>query len=86
MAEKEKKRTEGLPQPPPEIVVAETKAQVRLEKGHVYSYRTGSFPVDLLYAVSGRMLLTREASILPCLRQGKGAIALFLLAGYMVGI
>ena len=50
MADKEIKKTEGLPQPPPEIVVAETKDPVRLEKGDVHPYRIGSFPVHLLYA------------------------------------
>ena len=55
------------------------KDPIRLEKGDVHSYRIRSFPRDLLYAVMAGCI-DPGANILH-FSKGKGAIALFLLAG-----
>ena len=51
MADKDiKKRTEGLPQPPPEIVVAEAKTPFDWKRVLFILVGLGSFLMDLLYA------------------------------------
>ena len=84
MAEKEKKSTEGLPQPPPEIVVAETKAKIRLEKGVVYPIGIRSVLMDFLYAgMAGCYRSRRKAFCLITTR--KGSHSPFLTGRRMVG-
>lgn len=80
MADKEKKRTEGLPEPPPEIVVAPSKIKFDWKRvlfiliglglfGWIYFMPAWPDAVD---PGGKHFLLSKE---------GKGAIALFLLAG-----
>jgi sodium-dependent dicarboxylate transporter 2/3/5 len=80
MADKDIKRTEGLPQPPPEIVVAESKPAfdwkrvmfIFLGLGFfLFIYFMPSWP-DAVDPVGKHFALSQK---------GKGAIALFLLAG-----
>lgn len=80
MAEKEKKRTEGLPEPPPEIVIAEAKPKINYKRTFfillgltfffVFNYM-GPLP-DAVDPLGEHFVLSRE---------GKASIALFLLAG-----
>ena len=80
MAEKEKKSTEGLPQPPPEIVVAETKPKFDWKRVLFILIGIRSVLMDFLYAgMAGCYRSRRKAFCLITTR--KGAIALFLLAG-----
>jgi len=79
MAEKELKKTEGLPQPPPEIVVAETKPKFDWKRVMFILIGLGLFlwinfmPAwpDAIDPVGKHFVLSP---------QGKGAIALFILA------
>ena len=79
MAEKEIKKTEGLPQPPPEIVVAETKSKFDWKRVMFILIGLGLFlwinfmPAwpDAIDPVGKHFVLSP---------QGKGAIALFILA------
>jgi len=50
MAEKEKKMTEGLPEPPPEIVVAPPKVKFDWKRVLFILLGLGLFFVDFLYA------------------------------------
>ena len=80
MADKDIKKTEGLPQPPPEIVIAETKAKfdwkrvlfILLGLGlFLWIYFMPAWP-DAVDPIGKHFALSQK---------GKGAIALFLLAG-----
>ena len=82
---KNTKKTEGLPQPPPEIVIAETKDPVRLEKGSAYPFRNRHFPVDLLHAcMAGRNRSRRKA--FPIATTGEGCRRSFPFGQHMVDI
>jgi len=80
MAEKEKKRTEGLPEPPSEIVVAPTKIRIDWRRiffillGLTFFFVFNYMPPlpDAVDPLGAHFLLSKE---------GKAAIALFLLAG-----
>ncbi|MEW6584571.1 MAG: SLC13 family permease [Nitrospirota bacterium] len=80
MADKEKKRTEGLPEPPPEIVVAEAKPKFDWKRVMFIFLGLGLFLLiyfmpawpDAVDPVGKHFALSQK---------GKGAIALFLLAG-----
>jgi len=80
MAEKEKKRTEGLPEPPSEIVVAPTKIRIDWRRiffillGLTFFFVFNYMPPlpDAVDPLGTHFLLSKE---------GKAAIALFLLAG-----
>src|SRR4030043_2203885 len=80
MSEKEKKRTEGLPEPPPEIVIAEAKPKLDWKRVmfillglglFLWIYFMPSWP-DAVDPIGKHFALSQK---------GKGAIALFLLAG-----
>jgi sodium-dependent dicarboxylate transporter 2/3/5 len=80
MAEKEKKRTEGLPEPPSEIVVAPTKIRIDWRRiffillGLTFFFVFNYMPPlpDAVDPMGAHFQLSKE---------GKAAIALFLLAG-----
>ena len=80
MADKDMKRTEGLPQPPPEIVVAESKPAFDWKRVLFIFIGLGMFLLiyfmpqwpDAVDPVGKHFALSQK---------GKGAIALFLLAG-----
>lgn len=80
MVEKDPKRTEGLPEPPPEIVVAEAKKKINVRRlfflflGLAFFFVFYSIPPlpDAVDPLGEHFPLSKE---------GKAAIALFLLAG-----
>jgi solute carrier family 13 (sodium-dependent dicarboxylate transporter), member 2/3/5 len=80
MAEKDKKRTEGLPEPPPEIVVAETKTPFDWKRIMFLLIGLGLF-LFIYYMPSWKDAIDPTGKAFPLSQQGKGAIALFLLAG-----
>jgi sodium-dependent dicarboxylate transporter 2/3/5 len=80
MAEKDIKRTEGLPQPPPEIVVAETKAPFDWKRVFFILLGLGFF-LWIYYMPSWPDAVDPTGKAFPLSKEGKGAIALFLLAG-----
>ena len=79
MADKEIKRTEGLPEPPPEIVIAETKPKIDVRRlffillGLTFFFVFNYMPPlpDAVDPLGAHFVLSKE---------GKAAIALFLLA------
>ncbi len=80
MAKIEKKRTEGLPEPPPEIVVAETKPAFDWKRVMFLLLGLSLFLV-IYYMPPWRDAVDPTGKAFPLSQQGKGAIALFLLAG-----
>jgi len=81
MAEKDiKKRTEGLPQPPPEIVVAEAKPKFDWKRVMFILIGLGLF-LWIYYMPPWPDAIDPTGKAFPLSKEGKGAIALFLLAG-----
>jgi sodium-dependent dicarboxylate transporter 2/3/5 len=80
MAEKEKKRSEGLPQPPPEIVIAEAKPKFDWKRVFFILLGLGLF-FFIYYMPSWPDAVDPTGKAFPLSPQGKGAIALFLMAG-----
>ncbi len=80
MAEKEKKRTEGLPEPPPEIVIAEAKPKFDWKRVVFLLLGLGLF-LFIYYMPPWKDAVDPAGKAFPLSQQGKGAIALFLLAG-----
>ena len=80
MAEKEKKRTEGLPEPPPEIVVATPKIKFDWKRMLFILIGLGLF-FWIFYMPSWPDAVDPMGKHFALTKQGKGAIALFLLAG-----
>jgi sodium-dependent dicarboxylate transporter 2/3/5 len=79
MAEKEKKRTEGLPEPPPEIVVAEAKPKFDWKRVLFILIGLGLF-FWIFYMPAWPDAVDPGGKHFALSPQGKGAIALFLLA------
>jgi len=80
MAEKEKKKTEGLPEPPSEIVIAETKPKFDWKRILFILLGLGIF-LWIFYMPAWPDAVDPGGKHFPLSPQGKGAIALFLLAG-----
>src|SRR4030043_241509 len=80
MAEKEKKRTEGLPEPPPEIVVATPKVKFDWKRVFFILLGLGIF-FWIYFMPAWPDAVDPMGKHFPLSPQGKGAIALFLLAG-----
>jgi solute carrier family 13 (sodium-dependent dicarboxylate transporter), member 2/3/5 len=80
MAEKEKKRTEGLPEPPPEIVVAEAKPKFEWKRVFFILLGLGTFFL-IYYMPPWAAAVDPTGKAFPLSPEGKGAIALFLMAG-----
>jgi sodium-dependent dicarboxylate transporter 2/3/5 len=80
MAEKEKKRSEGLPEPPPEIVVAEAKPKFDWKRVIFIILGLTLFFI-IYYMPSWKDAVDPTGKTFPLSKEGKGAIALFLLAG-----
>src|SRR4030042_4186962 len=80
MSEKEKKRSEGLPQPPPEIVIAETKPKFDWKRVFFILLGLGLF-LWIYFMPAWPDAVDPIGKHFPLSVQGKGAIALFLLAG-----
>ena len=80
MAEKGKKRTEGLPEPPPEIVVA--KPKLKIEWRRIFFIFLGlAFFFIFNYMKPLPDAVDPLGEHFPLSKEGKAAIALFLLAG-----
>jgi solute carrier family 13 (sodium-dependent dicarboxylate transporter), member 2/3/5 len=80
MADKDIKRTEGLPEPPPEIVVAETKTPFDWKRVMFLLLGLGLF-LFIYYMPPWKDAIDPTGKAFPLSQEGKGAIALFLLAG-----
>ncbi len=80
MAEKKEIRSEGLPQPPPEIVVAERKPKFDWKRVFFILLGLGLF-FFIYYMPPWPDAVDPTGKHFPLSPQGKGAIALFLLAG-----
>ncbi len=80
MAEKDKKRTEGLPEPPAEIVVAPPKVKFDWKRVLFILIGLGIF-LWIFYMPAWPDAVDPGGKHFPLSPQGKGAIALFLLAG-----
>jgi len=80
MAEKETKRTEGLPEPPPEILVAEKKKILDLRR-LFFLFLGLSFFFVFNYMPPLPDAVDPLGAHFPLSKEGKAAIALFLLAG-----
>jgi len=80
MADKEHKQSEGLPQPPPEIVVAETKTPFDWKRVMFLLLGLGLF-LFIYYMPPWKDAVDPTGKAFPLSQEGKGAIALFLLAG-----
>src|SRR4030043_2247206 len=80
MAEKEKKRTEGLPEPPPEIVVATPKVKFDWKRVFFILLGLGIF-FWIYFMPAWPDAVDPMGKHFPLSTQGKGRIALFLLAG-----
>lgn len=80
MAEKDNKRTEGLPEPPPEILVAETKVPFDWKRIMFLLIGLGLF-LFIYFMPQWKDAIDPTGKAFPLSQQGKGAIALFLLAG-----
>src|SRR4030042_3578675 len=80
MADKEIKKTEGLPQPPPEIVVAEAKPKFDWKRVLFILIGLGLF-FWIFYMPAWPDAVDPGGKHFALSPQGKGAIALFLLAG-----
>lgn len=80
MAEKEKKRTEGLPEPPAEIIVAEAKPKIDVRR--IFFILLGlTFFFVFYYMPPLPDAVDPLGEHFPLSKEGKAAIALFLLAG-----
>jgi sodium-dependent dicarboxylate transporter 2/3/5 len=79
MAEK-KKQSEGLPQPPPEIVLAETKEKFDWKRVMFILIGLGLF-LFIYFMPQWPDAIDPTGKAFPLSKEGKGAIALFLLAG-----
>lgn len=80
MAEKEKKKTEGLPEPPSEIVVAPTKVKFDWKRVLFIFIGLGLF-FWIYYMPPWPDAVDPMGKHFPLSKEGKGALALFLLAG-----
>ena len=80
MAEKDTKRTEGLPEPPPEILVAEKKKIFDLRR-LFFLFLGLSFFFVFNYMPPLPDAVDPLGAHFPLSKEGKAAIALFLLAG-----
>lgn len=80
MADKEIKRTEGLPEPPPEIIIAETKTPFDWKRVMFLLLGLGLF-LFIYYMPPWKDAIDPTGKAFPLSQEGKGAIALFLLAG-----
>ena len=80
MAEKEKRISEGLPEPPEEIVVAEVKKKIDWKRIFFILLGLGFFFV-IYYMPQWRDAVDPTGKHFELTKEGKGAIALFLLAG-----
>lgn len=80
MAEKEKRISEGLPEPPEEIVVAEVKKKINWKRIFFIFLGLGFF-FTIYYMPQWPDAVDPMGKHFPLSQQGKGAIALFLLAG-----
>jgi sodium-dependent dicarboxylate transporter 2/3/5 len=80
MADKERKKTEGLPEPPPEIVVAEAKPKFDWKRVFFILLGLGVFFI-IYYMPPWRDAVDPTGKPFPLSPEGKGAIALFLMAG-----
>jgi solute carrier family 13 (sodium-dependent dicarboxylate transporter), member 2/3/5 len=79
MATKEPKKTEGLPQAPPEILIAESK--MRFDWKRVMFILVGLSIFSLIYFMpQWKDAVDPTGKAFPLSQQGKGAIALFILA------
>ena len=79
MADKEHKQSEGLPQPPPEIVIAETKTPFDWKRVMFILIGLGLF-LWIYYMPSWPDAIDPGGKHFAISQKGKGAIALFLLA------
>jgi sodium-dependent dicarboxylate transporter 2/3/5 len=79
MADKDIKRTEGLPQPPPEIVVAETKVPFDWKRVMFILIGLGLF-LFIYFMPQWSDAVDPSGKHFVLSPQGKGAIALFILA------
>jgi solute carrier family 13 (sodium-dependent dicarboxylate transporter), member 2/3/5 len=80
MADKEHKQSEGLPEPPPEIVIAETKTPFDWKRIMFLLIGLGLF-LFIYYMPAWKDAIDPTGKAFPLSKEGKGAIALFLLAG-----
>ena len=80
MSEKEKKHAEGLPKAPPEIVIVETKTKFDWKRVFFLSLGLVLF-FWIFYMPSWPDAVDPVGKHFPLSKEGKGAIALFLLAG-----
>jgi solute carrier family 13 (sodium-dependent dicarboxylate transporter), member 2/3/5 len=80
MADLEKKRSEGLPEPPADIVIAETKAPFDWKRVMFLLLGLGLF-LFIYYMPPWKDAVDPTGKAFALSQQGKGAIALFLLAG-----
>src|SRR4030066_937234 len=80
MAEKEKKKPEGLPEPPPEIVVAPTKVKFDWKRILFILLGLGIF-LWIYFMPAWPDAVDPGGKHFALSPQGKGAIALFLMAG-----
>ena len=80
MADIEKKKTEGLPQPPPEIVVAEVKPKVDWKRVVLILLGIGIF-LWIFYMPAWPDAVDPVGKHFPLKPQGKAAVGLFLMAG-----
>jgi solute carrier family 13 (sodium-dependent dicarboxylate transporter), member 2/3/5 len=80
MADKEIQKTGGLPEPPPEIVVAETRAPFDWKRVMFLLIGLGLF-LFIYYMPPWKDAVDPTGKAFPLSQEGKGAIALFLLAG-----
>jgi solute carrier family 13 (sodium-dependent dicarboxylate transporter), member 2/3/5 len=80
MADTEKRRSEGLPEPPPEIVVAETKSKFDWKRVMFIILGLGIFLLIYFMPLWPDAIdpMGKHFALSP---KGKGAIALFLMAG-----
>jgi sodium-dependent dicarboxylate transporter 2/3/5 len=79
MADKEHKKTEGLPEPPPEIVIAETKTPFDWKRVMFILIGLGLF-LWIYFMPSWPDAIDPGGKHFAISQKGKGAIALFLLA------
>jgi sodium-dependent dicarboxylate transporter 2/3/5 len=80
MAEKEKKKTEGLPEPPSEIVIAKTKMKIQWRR--IFFIFLGLiFFFTFYYMKPLPDAVDPLGEHFPLSKEGKAALALFLLAG-----
>ena len=79
MAEKEINKTEGLPQPPPEIVVAETKEKFDWKRAVLILAGIGVF-LWIYYTPAWPDAIDPGGKHFPLPQHGKAAVGLFLMA------